>query len=611
MLSLCKEFREFISVESLDYRVLPKSAIHRRIKSTSHKHTQSKSIDEEEVKNLLNVTGVKPLWRTPEFFFYYLMFIIVVPWMIFTAMSASNEYNPNYERFEGLLTEGWLFDREVDNSDPQYRFFRDNLLLLAFVAGAHITIKRLVLHYTQIPKLKFDFLFGIVYVIVFHGINSVRLLGHILIMYCISHILRKKQNIAIVSLWVYGIGSLFINHNFRKYPFANILSILSPLDNGYKGIIERWDVFYNFTLLRILSYNFDYVERYNNITEKFVNSGLTSPLRGKESSYELEPVKSGTLMKMESISGSGQYEYLTERARLVAPFHLSYYNIINYIAYVTYTPLFITGPIITFNDYVYQTLHTLPSINKKRIVSYAIKVFIAIMTMEFILHFTYISAVTRAKAWDGDTPFQISMIGLMSLNIIWLKLMIPWRLFRLWALIDGIDTPENMIRCVDNNYSAIGFWRAWHRSFNKWVIRYIYIPLGGSKNRILSSIAVFSFVAIWHDIELRLLLWGWLIVLFLLPEIFLTNYFAQFKQKWWYRHVCGLGAVVNIWMMMIANLYGFCLNSDGTKKLINDIFSSVSGITFFFASTACLFIAVQVMFEQREEEKRRGINLKC
>jgi D-alanyl-lipoteichoic acid acyltransferase DltB (MBOAT superfamily) len=37
--------------------------------------------------------------------------------------------------------------------------------------------------------------------------------------------------------------------------------------------------------------------------------------------------------------------------------------------------------------------------------------------------------------------------------------------FRCWALADGMDPPENMRRCVNNNYSFAGFWRAWHVFF--------------------------------------------------------------------------------------------------------------------------------------------------
>jgi D-alanyl-lipoteichoic acid acyltransferase DltB (MBOAT superfamily) len=50
-------------------------------------------------------------------------------------------------------------------------------------------------------------------------------------------------------------------------------------------------------------------------------------------------------------------------------------------------------------------------------------------------------------------------------------------------------------------------------------VRYIYIPLGGAKNVVLSTLLVFTFVALWHDLSFKLLAWGWLVSLFILPEI--------------------------------------------------------------------------------------------
>src|SRR6202044_3214030 len=108
-----------------------------------------------------------------------------------------------------------------------------------------------------------------------------------------------------------------------------------------------------------------------------------------------------------------------------------------------------------------------------------------------------------------------------------------------------------MLRCMSNNYSALAFWRSWHRSFNRWIIRYIYIPLGGNKRPIVNTLAVFTFVAVWHDISLKLLAWGWLVTLFILPEVIARMIMPPkkvglFKFKintqWnsWpgYRHVC-------------------------------------------------------------------------
>lgn len=155
----------------------------------------------------------------------------------------------------------------------------------------------------------------------------------------------------------------------------------------------------------------------------------------------------------------------------------------------------------------------------------------SLITMEFVNHYMYMVAISKTQAWDNDTILQIAMIALFNLVLIWLKLLIIWRFFRLWALLDGIEAPENMIRCVTNNYSALGFWRSWHKSFNLWIIRYIYVPLGGTRYAMYNIWVVFTFVAVWHDINLKLLAWGWLISLFILPEIVAGRVFSKQKVR--------------------------------------------------------------------------------
>jgi protein-cysteine N-palmitoyltransferase HHAT len=80
-------------------------------------------------------------------------------------------------------------------------------------------------------------------------------------------------------------------------------------------------------------------------------------------------------------------------------------------------------------------------------------------------------------------------------------------------------------------------------------------------------------------------------------------------------------------MMMIANLIGFCVGLDGIIDLLKGILGSYYGtkiprllemmltgglgLAFVIAVVVSLFIATQVMFEIREDEKRKGINLRC
>lgn len=331
---------------------------------------------------------------------------------------------------------------------------------------------------------------------------------------------------------------------------------------------------------------------------------------------------------------------LSERDRVSISADAQDYSFRNFVAYAVYAPLYLAGPIMTFNDYISQSRHRAASLERPRTVRYAIRFVLVLLAMEFVLHFNYVNAISKANpVWSEYTAAQLCLLSFMNLHIIWLKLLLPWRMFRLWSLIDGIDPPENMVRCVSNNYSTQLFWRSWHRSYNRWLIRYIYVPLGGSSFRnwratarsVITYLLVFTFVALWHDIQLRLLIWGWLIVLFMAPEWIASYLFPA--RKWEnrpteYRMLCCVGAVVSVFMMMAANLVGFALGLDGLQVIIKSILhdwsgrfypvnltptctNSLSGILFLTTSCVCLFVGVQVMFEIREEERRKGVNLKC
>lgn len=43
--------------------------------------------------------------------------------------------------------------------------------------------------------------------------------------------------------------------------------------------------------------------------------------------------------------------------------------------------------------------------------------------------------------------------------------------------------------------------------------------MGGARNPILAYPLVFTFVALWHDLSFKLLAWGWMVTLFILPEV--------------------------------------------------------------------------------------------
>lgn len=509
----------------------------------------------------------RSLWNTWEFWIYGIIHLVTIPIMLKTAHEAASSQNSNnFAKFSHLLSRDWL-GYLVDNSDLQYRGFRDNFLLLLGLVSIH----KVVRHFVPIQRVQLDFWFGILVVIGLHNIGGfLKILAILSVNYQIAHNLSLSP----LALWIFGIGILFSNEYFRGYPVSGMIDSLGWLEGG---ILRNWEVFFKCTMMRMLSYSFDYRQAVQKIPLS------PSDVRDEES------------------------------ARIKVPRPIEQYSFQNYVAYCLYSPLYLAGPLITFNDYMSQSLHPLKTVNLRRTAMYAMRFFLSYMTMEFLLRYIAVNAVMATRAWKDDTPAQISMVGFFGLVHIWLKLLLPWRFFRLWSLIDGIDPPENMVRCVADNYSAASFWRSWHRSFHLWVLRYLYIPLGGSKKPIRNNLIIFAFVAIWHDIQLRLFIWGGLIVLFVMPELIARRLFppSKFGNHWWYRYVAGIGAVANIWMMLIANLVGFGVGMDGIYQLLNEMVSTAAGLRFVLICSFLLSVGVQVMFEVRQAEHRHGIDLKC
>lgn len=483
-------------------------------------------------------------------------------------------------------------------------------------------------------RISFDYYFALVFLTALHGVSALKVLSILTINYNIATKLPRDR-VPLVT-WVFVIGILFANELLRGYQFADIAALFSwgstsgedalivswgKWLDGFGGLIPRWEILFKITVLRLISFNLDYYW------------SLDYPTG---SSIEVCPISSAPLEVTSNSPKKKQLDpsALSERDRVSIPADTAAYSRRNYIAYALYSPLYLAGPIVTFNDYISQQRYQPPSLTRTRTTLYCIRFILTLLSMELVLHYIYVVAIASASPdWSAYTPVQLSMLGYFNLHHIWLKLLIPWRFFRLWALVDGIDPPENMVRCVSDNYSALAFWRGWHRSFNRWIVRYLYIPLGGSgggpssstkpsdsnsllsrARGILNFLAVFTFVALWHDINLRLLMWGWLITLFVLPEIIGGMLFPAAKWRsrpTTYRVICGIGSVANILMMMAANLVGFAVGLDGLQGLISGIVGSWAGATYMVAACVALFVGVQVMFEIREGELRAGIRLKC
>ncbi|KAE8222870.1 hypothetical protein CF319_g3996 [Tilletia indica] len=540
-------------------------------------------------------------WGTMEFRFYFVVAAVVIPYMVWVPMSISYESHPNFRYYKHLLREGWLLGRLRDDSDHQYRTFRNFVATLAAVAGLYTLLSKLA---ALAPPIRLSFLlpastsrspnnrllflslFSAIFLIVLHGTNSLKILFFAGINYALAHRFggALDARLTVPAIWIFNVGVLFLAHWTGGLPWSLFGTPFAWLD-AYTGLLPRWFINYNISMLRLVSFAVDcHWAQVDN-----------------ESGHR------------PAVSNGSSAAVQTHRARTTANASKDEHrSFLLYMTYVAYPPLFIAGPIMTFNDFAAQLRQPL-AISPQIVIRYAIRWIFCLLTMEFVLHFIWVNAIKDAKAWEGLSLMQLSMVGLWNLIIVWLKLLIPWRFFRLWAMMDGVDAPENMIRCVANNYSTLGFWRSWHRSYNLWIVRYIYVPVGGASNAIPATLLVFTFVALWHDLSLKLLAWGWLVTLFIVPEL-LARYLVPVKKygdEPWFRAACGVGGVFNLFLMMAANLVGFAIGLDGMKYMIDQLTGSVGGIPFIIVCSATLYVGVQLMMEYREEELRKGVARKC
>ena len=60
-------------------------------------------------------------------------------------------------------------------------------------------------------------------------------------------------------------------------------------------------------------------------------------------------------------------------------------------------------------------------------------------------------------------------------------------------------------------------------------------------------------------------------------EVITQLFILQYGAEPWYRHVCAIGAVLNILMMMVANLIGFVIGVDGIRFFLSQVFGTLNG----------------------------------
>ena len=122
-------------------------------------------------------------------------------------------------------------------------------------------------------RASFDFGFALIYLVALHGISAFKILLILHLNYQLATTLPRKYIPA--ATWVFNIGTLFANEIFKGFRFGDIAELIfgspdvhSLLHEGpvawgrwldsYGGLMGRWEILFNITVLRLISFNLDY-----------------------------------------------------------------------------------------------------------------------------------------------------------------------------------------------------------------------------------------------------------------------------------------------------------------------------------------------------------------
>lgn len=176
----------------------------------------------------------------------------------------------------------------------------------------------------------------------------------------------------------------------------------------------------------------------------------------------------------------------------------------SYMAYLFYIPLFVFGPVLSFNAFVAQMKNKQTTYSWAQIERYGLQIVAGIVAMEVFLGMCWYPPLMNKDSSDellnSFGPWELLCAVHCRLVYSWAALFMIWRTSRFFALLHGVDSPENMVAVPFLIMpSFVDFWRIWHASLNLWSLRYLYTPAGGRENAAISVPLTFLFIAYLHE----------------------------------------------------------------------------------------------------------------
>jgi protein-cysteine N-palmitoyltransferase HHAT len=125
---------------------------------------------------------------------------------------------------------------------------------------------------------------------------------------------------------------------------------------------------------------------------------------------------------------------------------------------------------------------------------------------------------------------------------------------------------------------------------------------------LLSVFLVFTFTAVWHDTSMHLFAWGWLMALAVVPEYFVSSFFARprfdwLRSKWYYVQLAAIAGSVNVIFLITANLIGFSIGADNVYSALVLMASNTDTLWLFLCNVFWFVCGINIIFEADAQKR--------
>ncbi|XP_012148819.2 protein-cysteine N-palmitoyltransferase Rasp isoform X1 [Megachile rotundata] len=187
-------------------------------------------------------------------------------------------------------------------------------------------------------------------------------------------------------------------------------------------------------------------------------------------------------------------------------------NFLCKLAYCLYLPTLSLGPLILYHEFMNSLKRPFQIWKLSDFGYFFLQVFRYIFWIfftNFWLHFLYFNAMQyHPEVVKTLNPWALYGLGYCMGQFFLIKYVIVYGLNHTLCAIDNIKAPTQP-KCIARIHLYSDMWKYFDKGLYKFLVRYIYVPLLKSNyNKLFASFLCFTFVFIWHGMQINIFIWA-------------------------------------------------------------------------------------------------------